>query len=60
MNPRIKEFIIHKERCGKGTDKDPVRMVTKICTLKGDFLVSYDPVFPKSHNCINNEIENQS
>lgn len=60
MNPRIKEFIIYKEKEGRGTENDPVRRVTKICTLDGNLLVSYDPMFPQSHNWINSDLEKES
>lgn len=40
--PRVEQFIIVSERRGEGVDRDPVRLVTRVYTLAGEFVAEWD------------------
>lgn len=47
----LQKIIITEQRVGRGTERDPTRMVTQFFSTEGELLGETDPLAPQYDTC---------
>ena len=47
----LQNVIIAEQRLGRGTDQDPIRMVSQIFSTDGELIGEIDPIAPQYDPC---------